>query len=163
VDVLRTAAVRSAAATGGDGSLWQAPATDDAFLHAFAMALVSPTVHLDGTPVVVPQEQQLLLQAAAAAVLATADDRVSGSGDARRTRSGSALHTSQQLLHKRSDGGSATAENLPELPHLDFSDLPNTAEMRTLREYAAQCETHVQLHQTRVCMPTPLGFGFAIR
>jgi hypothetical protein len=86
-------------------------------------------------------------------VLAAADDRAGAGGDARRTRSGTVMHTPQGIMRKSSEGGAAgptAAEDLPELPHLDFSDLPNTAETRKLREYAAQCETHVQLHQTWV-------------
>lgn len=141
--------MRSAAAVGADSAAWQAPESDDAFLHAFATALVAPTVELGGDTVAVAAEQQLLLQAAAAAILDAEAPRATprSAGGARRSSSSAFGGAGASA---RLPSGDDTAGGLPELPRMDFSELPNTSETRALREYAAQCETHVQLHQTRV-------------
>lgn len=117
------------------------------------MAMVSSAVPApNGDSVPIPQEQRLLFQAAAAAVLSTPEpvgggedgEGGDGGGDGGRGSPSGPLPLAGSM-----DSGSAAAAAVAG-GSLDLSGLPNNPSTRAMREYAAQCETTVQVHQAQV-------------
>lgn len=153
VGLLRAAALQSA--VGDATRFWKNLPADEDFLEAFSVAMVSSSVPAaNGDSIAIPQEQRLLFQAAAAAVLASPEGSAGGtSGDgADGADGGRAGSPSGPLpMSGNLDGGVAAGSAAG--GSLDLSGLPNNPSTRAMREYAAQCETTVQVHQAQVCPP----------
>lgn len=149
IGLLRAAALQSA--IGDATRFWKNLPADEDFLEAFSVAMVASAVPApSGDSIAIPQEQRLLFQAAAAAVLATPEgatggeggDGGDGSGEGGRSGSPSGPLPMAGSMESAGAGGSGA---------LDLSGLPNNPSTRAMREYAAQCETTVQVHQAQVC------------
>jgi nitrogen fixation protein len=158
IDVLRTTALRSAPPS--EAPIWGGITDDTAFLTAYATAMLAPEVSVDGEVIAVPEERRLLLQAAAAACMSApawagaVREPQNGAEQPSRTRSEVSVASGRGGGGRRYSSGGGTID-MPELPRIDLSELPNTAEARQLREFAAKCEVHVQLHETQVkALPT---------
>ena len=155
IDLLRSAVLRSSSADAA--AAWQALPDDAAFLTAFSTAMLSNAVTVAGETVIVPEPQRHLFQASAAAVLDAAAAAgepaaagVFGGPLPRLVSSAGSVGRSGSLVRGTTTRSAAAAAPVDELPRLDLSELPNTAEARQLREFAAKCEVQVQLHQTQV-------------